>query len=394
MPEEILYEFDGFRLDPARCVLLFEGQPTELTAKPFKLLLTLVEKHGQSIPKEELMSRVWPGSLVTDDNFHVNLNKVRKALGESASNPQFIFRTDDGYKFVADVKLILVGSEKQTDGEVPAPNVGIGEEKRVASERNESQIIGQVAARPRTHLAHILVSSVLYGALYASAMIVEIAYEYDRFGGSALRISPLVFGWITITSVLGLVADQKLTLQDRRGGLVISVLVFLLSAMVAFAGVTFLPSSPITLAGFQTYPAQTAYLKDMVYFLVLAFVFMILPFHFVSEMESEMQRGRYRYVLDALTSRGLAVLPGGMIYPRVWALTLVLLLFVVLAIPMTAHLLDNLTPGPYTNLFTQLFYVRGILYFILGVECLIWYYGTLNKLKRKCISSMAGPDHY
>ena len=30
------------------------------------------------------------------------------------------------------------------------------------------------------------------------------------------------------------------------------------------------------------------------------------------------------------------------------------------------------------NLFTQLVYLRGILYFGLGIECLIWYYEALN----------------
>jgi len=88
--------------------------------------------------------------------------------------------------------------------------------------------------------------------------------------------------------------------------------------------------------------------------------------------------------LDVLNVKRLAVLPGGTIYPRFWALALLLLTFVGVSILMTAHLFDNLKAGLYRNLFTQLVYLRGILYFGLGIECLVWYYGALSDLKREC----------
>ncbi|HZE62508.1 MAG TPA: hypothetical protein VE056_01445, partial [Pyrinomonadaceae bacterium] len=49
---------------------------------------------------------------------------------------------------------------------------------------------------------------------------------------------------------------------------------------------------------------------------------------------------------------------------------------------MTSRLLDHLRPGKYMNLFTLLVYVRGILYFGLAMECLIWYYLALERIKR------------
>ncbi len=49
---------------------------------------------------------------------------------------------------------------------------------------------------------------------------------------------------------------------------------------------------------------------------------------------------------------------------------------------MTSRLLDHLKPGPYTNLFTQLVYIRGFLYFGLGIWCLIWYYQAIDEAKR------------
>src|SRR5207237_3770114 len=122
--------------------------------------------------------------------------------------------------------------------------------------------------------------------------------------------------------------------------------------------------------------------------LVLALLFLIIPFHFVTAMEHEMREGHPRSVLDTLTARKLAVPPSGTIYLRFGHLALVLLMFAVMSIAMTAHLLDNLKPGTYRNLFTQLVYLRGILYFGLGVECLAWYYNALSGLKRDCISTI------
>jgi len=86
-----------------------------LRAKPFELLLALVENQGRAMSKEELVNRVWPGSVVSDGNFHVNLDAVRKALGESGREPHFILRTAGRYKFVADVREVTEVCEQKAD---------------------------------------------------------------------------------------------------------------------------------------------------------------------------------------------------------------------------------------------------------------------------------------
>jgi hypothetical protein len=188
--------------------------------------------------------------------------------------------------------------------------------------------------------------------------------------------------------VLGLLVGQQKISRSGGVGLLVMVLFFFGAAFVTFAGMSrFLPNQPVTRAVFQTYPAEAAYLKDIVHFLVLGLLFMIFPFHFVSIMRREVQKGRYRAVLDALNRRRLAVLPRGAIYLRFGYLALLLVILALLSIAMTVHLLDNLQPGPYRNLFTQLVYLRAVLYFGLGIECLAWYYSALADLKRECISA-------
>lgn len=381
MSQEILYQFADFSVNASKGVMLLQGQPVDLTGRPFKLLVVLIENRNRFVTKEELMRLVWNGDRVSDGNLHVNLNKVRKALGETAENPRFIFRTADGYKFVGDVEKRAVRVE-------PVPVAD--QLKLVAEVKTEASFPGlhdESTKRPGKHLAHILASCILYATLYASAVLLEIAYDFDRFGRAAFQVAWIVFCWILGSSVVGLLLGQKRNSRSGRSAFLLMVLFFFGSALIAFAGLTrFLPNEPITRSAIGAYPAQAAYLKDTVYFLVLALLFMIIPFHFVSMIRREVQEGRYRSVLNTLNSKRLAIPPKGAIYLRFGHLALVLLTLGLLSIAMTTHLLDNLLPGPHRNLFTLLVYLRGILYFGLGIECLAWYYSALADLKRDCVS--------
>jgi hypothetical protein len=54
---------------------------------------------------------------------------------------------------------------------------------------------------------------------------------------------------------------------------------------------------------------------------------------------------------------------------------------------LSSNLLDHITPLPHMNPFTNLIYVRLILYYGLGVQCLPWYYSALNDLQRECVEA-------
>ncbi len=61
--------------------LLADGVPVELGTRAFDLLLVLLEADGLLVPKEELLSRVWPGIVVSEENLKVQVSALRKALG-------------------------------------------------------------------------------------------------------------------------------------------------------------------------------------------------------------------------------------------------------------------------------------------------------------------------
>ncbi len=385
MPKEIFYEFDNFRLDPLRRSLLHEGQPSPLTPTAFNLLLALVQNNGQIISKTKLIELVWADLFVTDNNFNVTLNAVRRALGESGHQPHYIFKVPGGYRFVADVRGIDSKLERPQSS-VEELGLDVGE---VALEESGQDVRAPSRSSPSVHSGHVLISCAFYATLYAVSVFLEVAYEFDRFGRMAWKIAPIIFGWIMITSAGGLAADRKLTSRNRASGLLASTAIFLISAAVLFGVLArFLPSSPITQSTLQSYPAQAAYLKNTSYFLALGFIYMILPFHFIVTLDREIERGHHRQVLGLLTGDKLIAAPRGTIYPRFWALASLLVVLAASSLVMTSRLLDHLKPGPYMNLFTQLVYLRGILYFTLGIECLIWYYRAIDEIKSECLVSV------
>src|SRR5262245_7785248 len=99
------YEFGPFRLDPAERRLLREGETVSLSPKVFDLLLVLVRRNGAILDKEELLSAVWPDTIVEENNLSVNISALRKALGEGPNEHTYIETLPRrGYRFVAPVR--------------------------------------------------------------------------------------------------------------------------------------------------------------------------------------------------------------------------------------------------------------------------------------------------
>jgi DNA-binding winged helix-turn-helix (wHTH) protein len=111
---QVLYEFGGFRLNPADHSLVCDGKPVPLTPKSFEILVTLVERNGLLVTKDELMKRIWPDSFVEEANLSVNVSALRKALGDTTEHQEFIETVPKlGYRFIAPVKPIRHGSSAE-----------------------------------------------------------------------------------------------------------------------------------------------------------------------------------------------------------------------------------------------------------------------------------------
>ena len=100
--------FGRFRVLLRQRQLVADGVPIELGTRAFGLLLVLLEADGSLVAKDELLSRVWPGIVVAEENLKVQISALRKAFGEDRD----FIRTEfgRGYRFTGAVRSTVTWS--------------------------------------------------------------------------------------------------------------------------------------------------------------------------------------------------------------------------------------------------------------------------------------------
>ncbi|HWS96118.1 MAG TPA: transcriptional regulator, partial [Candidatus Methylomirabilis sp.] len=126
----MVFHFESFQLDVAERRLLCAGEVVPLRAKVFDTLCILVENHGRLLRKDELMQRLWPDSVVEDNNLDHNISKLRSALQNGSNGQKFIETVPrQGYRFVANVRQISGSPAAQTV--IPPPTADSPSEQEI-----------------------------------------------------------------------------------------------------------------------------------------------------------------------------------------------------------------------------------------------------------------------
>ena len=95
--------FGPFEFDIPCRQLKKGGIPVRLSGQPLLILLMLLESPGEILTREQLRERVWSTGTFVDFEGGLNaaINKLRRALGDSADNPRYIETvTGAGYRFI------------------------------------------------------------------------------------------------------------------------------------------------------------------------------------------------------------------------------------------------------------------------------------------------------
>lgn len=86
------------------------GKAVHLTPKAYAVLRTLAGHVGQLVTKEDLLQTVWPEAVVSEAVLTGCIGELRKALGETARDPQFIQTIHRrGYRFIGPVQGSQIG---------------------------------------------------------------------------------------------------------------------------------------------------------------------------------------------------------------------------------------------------------------------------------------------
>jgi predicted ATPase/DNA-binding winged helix-turn-helix (wHTH) protein len=112
--------FGPFRLHPARRVLLEGDAPVRLGSRALDILITLVERPGEIVSKDELIARVWPNTVVEEANLRVHIGALRKVLGDGQSGARYVTSVPGrGYSFTPPVAQI--DGQHRSEAALPAP---------------------------------------------------------------------------------------------------------------------------------------------------------------------------------------------------------------------------------------------------------------------------------
>ena len=99
--------FGVFELNFSTGELRKSGARLRLQGQPIQVLTLLLERAGDVVTREELRQKLWASDTFVDFDHSLNtaINKVREALGDSASSPRFVETlARRGYRFIAPVQ--------------------------------------------------------------------------------------------------------------------------------------------------------------------------------------------------------------------------------------------------------------------------------------------------
>lgn len=101
-----VFLFDRFRLPRGGAGLFCQDdtdtwRPVEIGARAREVLGVLVERHGELVPRDEIMRAVWPGQVIEDHNLSVQISALRRLIDKGRTGGSSIQTVPGrGYRFV------------------------------------------------------------------------------------------------------------------------------------------------------------------------------------------------------------------------------------------------------------------------------------------------------
>jgi eukaryotic-like serine/threonine-protein kinase len=162
-----LYEFDQFRIDPARRQLLRDNRPVPLQPKAFDVLLALVQQSAAVVSKDDLLRTVWPGTYVEESNLSQTIFVLRRTLGDSAEKSRYIVTVPGrGYCFAEKVNVIAEKTDHEADDKFV---VRAHTSSHILIEQKDLPAVRVLSPRqsiPRSHILAAVVVLIALGGTY------------------------------------------------------------------------------------------------------------------------------------------------------------------------------------------------------------------------------------
>ena len=108
-------QFGSFEIRPAQRQVWVLGVAVVLGSRAFDLLMLLVQHRDRVVSKDEILSQVWSGLVVEENNLSVQISALRRALGSAA----IATITGRGYQFTATLQQSAAAIGLPQTGNLP-----------------------------------------------------------------------------------------------------------------------------------------------------------------------------------------------------------------------------------------------------------------------------------
>jgi cholera toxin transcriptional activator len=193
-----IFCFGAFEADEVRGELRKHGVRIKLHSQPFQLLTMLLERPSDVVTREEMRQRLWGQVTFVDFDHGLNsaVNKIREALGDSASQPRYLETiSGKGYRFIAPVSQNAVTpiiAAASTGAAVSATRV----------ETSLSAVLSTVEELPAAPRKLVRILLLLIQTLYLVCYLAALANlrEVDDIFLEARLLSPTVLSTVLVTT--------------------------------------------------------------------------------------------------------------------------------------------------------------------------------------------------
>ena len=137
--------FSEFELNLETAELQNNGNKAILPGQPFQVLLTLLDRPGQLVTREELKRRLWASDTFVDFDHSLNsaVKKLRAALGDSPENPRYIETVPRmGYRFIAPVEEISANTRSAAEPPLGTQDAVISDQAKLSRRRPWPVLLG------------------------------------------------------------------------------------------------------------------------------------------------------------------------------------------------------------------------------------------------------------
>src|SRR5437588_4620238 len=237
--------FGPFRLLAAERLLLEGDQPVRLGSRAFDILATLLQRPGEVIGKDELISLTWPKTFVDDANLKIQISALRRALGDGQGGRRYIATIPGrGYNFVAPVRF-----EKPSRASLPATivsaaahNLPLAATRMIGREEAVASLVSRLS---RERLLTIVGAGGIGKTTLALAVAEHLIADYEH-GVWLVDLAPLSDPRLVpsaVATVLGLEVRTEnplpgliAALRDRRMLLLLDNCEHVIDAAASLAG--------------------------------------------------------------------------------------------------------------------------------------------------------------